>query len=119
MMRKPACATLAVMMSLLFTPFSQAGQAWESYKARFLPDGRIVDTGNGDVSHTEGQGFAMLMAVANDDKATFDKLWHWTNSTLKNKENGLFTGVITPLRQTRLPTKTMPPMAMCSLPGLC
>lgn len=91
MMRKPACATLAVMMSLLFTPFSQAGQAWESYKARFFkPDGRIVDTGNGDVSHTEGQGFAMLMAVANDDKATFDKLWHWTNSTLKNKENGLF-----------------------------
>jgi endo-1,4-beta-D-glucanase Y len=32
----------------------------------------------------------MLMAVANDDKATFDKLWQWTNSTLKNKENGLF-----------------------------
>jgi len=91
MMRKPACAALAVMMSLCFSPFSQAGQAWESYKARFLmPDGRIVDTGNGNVSHTEGQGFAMLMAVASDDKAAFDKLWQWTDSTLKNKENGLF-----------------------------
>ena len=91
MMRKPVCATLAVMMSLLFSPLSQAGQAWESYKARFFkPEGRIVDTGNGDVSHTEGQGFAMLMAVANDDKATFDKLWQWTNRTLKNNENGLF-----------------------------
>lgn len=32
----------------------------------------------------------MLMAVANDDKTTFDKLWQWTNSTLKNKSNGLF-----------------------------
>ena len=32
----------------------------------------------------------MLMAVANDDKATFDKLWQWTNRTLKNNENGLF-----------------------------
>lgn len=90
-MRKPACAALAVMMSLCFSPFSQAGQAWESYKARFLmPDGRIVDTGNGNVSHTEGQGFAMLMAVTSDDKAAFDKLWQWTNSTLANKENGLF-----------------------------
>ena len=90
-MRKPVCATLAVMMSLLFSPLSQAGQAWESYKTRFFkPEGRIVDTGNGDVSHTEGQGFAMLMAVANNDKATFDKLWQWTDSTLKNKENGLF-----------------------------
>lgn len=90
-MRKTVCATLAVMMSVLFSPLSQAGQAWESYKARFFkPEGRIVDTGNGGVSHTEGQGFAMLMAVANDDKATFDKLWQWTNRELKNKENGLF-----------------------------
>lgn len=90
-MRKPVCATLAVMMSLLFSSLSHADRAWESYKARFFkPEGRIVDTGNGGVSHTEGQGFAMLMAVANDDKATFDKLWQWTDSQLKNKENGLF-----------------------------
>ncbi|EMV7409844.1 MULTISPECIES: glycosyl hydrolase family 8 [Enterobacter] len=90
-MRKPACAALLVMMSVLVSPFSHAGQAWEQYKARFfMPDGRIVDTGNGNVSHTEGQGFAMLMAVASDDKATFDKLWQWTDSTLKNKDNGLF-----------------------------
>lgn len=34
-MRKTVCATLAVMMSVLFSPLSQAGQAWESYKARF------------------------------------------------------------------------------------
>ena len=33
----------------------------ERYKARFMmPDGRIIDTANGNVSHTEGQGFAML-----------------------------------------------------------
>ena len=24
---------------------------------------------------TEGQGFAMLLAVANDDRPAFDKLW--------------------------------------------
>ncbi|EPF6066735.1 glycosyl hydrolase family 8 [Enterobacter cloacae] len=90
MMRKSVCATL-VVMSLLVSPLSHAGQAWESYKARFFkPEGRIVDTGNGSVSHTEGQGFAMLMAVANDDKTTFDTLWKWTDNTLKNKHNGLY-----------------------------
>ena len=105
-MQKPACAALAVMMSLFFSPFSQAGQAWESYKARFLmPDGRIVDTGNGNVSHTEGQGFAMLMAVASDDKPAFDKLWQWTNSTLKNKENGLFYWRYNPVQPNPIPDK--------------
>lgn len=80
-----------VMTALLFTSVVQAGTAWESYKARFLmPDGRIVDTGNGNVSHTEGQGYAMLMAVANNDRPTFDKLWLWTNGHLKNKSTGLF-----------------------------
>lgn len=105
-MLKPACAALAVMMTVMFSPFSQAGQAWESYKARFLmPDGRIVDTGNGNVSHTEGQGFAMLMAVASNDKTAFDKLWHWTDSTLKNKSNGLFYWRYNPVLPDPIPDK--------------
>ena len=113
-MRKPVCATLAVMMSLLFSPLSHADRAWESYKARFFkPEGRIVDNGNGGVSHTEGQGFAMLMAVANDDKATFDKLWQWTDSQLRTKRMVCFTGAITPQSPTRSPTKTTLQMVMC------
>jgi endoglucanase len=90
-MFKRVFAMMVMMVSVLFSSFSQAGQAWEAYKARFLmTDGRIVDTGNKNVSHTEGQGFAMLMAVASDDKAAFDSMWGWTNKTLKNKTNGLF-----------------------------
>ncbi|WP_454124017.1 glycosyl hydrolase family 8 [Kosakonia sp. Marseille-Q7440] len=90
-MFKPLFAAMVILTSLLFSTVSQAATAWESYKARFLmPDGRIVDTGNNNVSHTEGQGFAMLMAVGNNDKAAFDSMWHWTHTTLQNKENGLF-----------------------------
>ncbi|PTA90708.1 endoglucanase [Kosakonia sp. H7A] len=90
-MLKRVFAALVVMVSLLFTSFSQASAAWDSYKARFLmPDGRVVDTGNKSVSHTEGQGYAMLMAVASDDRAAFDSMWNWTNKTLRNKDNGLF-----------------------------
>ncbi|MGY5954879.1 glycosyl hydrolase family 8 [Kosakonia sp. BK9b] len=90
-MLKHIFAAMVMMTSLLFSSFSQAGVAWETYKARFLmPDGRIVDTGNKSISHTEGQGYAMLMAVANNDKAAFASLWNWTNNTLKDKDTGLF-----------------------------
>lgn len=105
-MLKRAGAVLVVLTSVLFSSFSQADQAWESYKSRFLmPDGRIVDTGNGNVSHTEGQGFAMLMAVENDDKAAFDKMWQWTDATLRNKDNGLFYWRYNPVAPNPIPDK--------------
>lgn len=63
---------------------------WESFKKRFVtPRGRVVDTGNNHVSHSEGQGYAMLLAVANDDRATFDLLWTWTREQLCVREDAL------------------------------
>src|SRR3546814_3145959 len=43
---------------------------WQGYKTRFLtPEGRIVDNGNGGVSHSEGQGYGMALAQAAGDGA--------------------------------------------------
>lgn len=90
-MLKSFLTALIMLMSLFVSAFAQADPAWEVYKARFLmPDGRIIDTANNNVSHSEGQGFAMLIAEFNNDKETFDKLWQWTRQTLQNKESGLF-----------------------------
>lgn len=85
--------TFIVMVGLLFSFGTQAEDAgWAQYKQRFLlSDGRIVDTGNENVSHTEGQGFAMLLAVYNNDRPAFDKIWQWTNATLYRKDIGLFS----------------------------
>lgn len=64
---------------------------WTAYKDRFIAaEGRVVDTGNGGVSHTEGQGFGMLLAVAYDDRATFNALWAWTRSHLAMPGRALF-----------------------------
>jgi endoglucanase len=64
---------------------------WNDFKARFVqPEGRVVDTGNRGISHSEGQGFAMVMAVANNDRATFDKLWTWTDRNLSRPDTRLF-----------------------------
>lgn len=61
-----------------------------AYKALFIDGGRVVDTGNDEVSHSEGQGYGMLFAVAANDKDTFNALWHWTKSTLM-RDDGLFS----------------------------
>ncbi|MCU5773836.1 glycosyl hydrolase family 8 [Erwiniaceae bacterium BAC15a-03b] len=75
----------------LISAQSLAADGWSSYKSRFLAaDGRIRDTANNNVSHTEGQGFAMLLAVDNNDRQTFDRLWQWTRTHLTNPQNGLF-----------------------------
>lgn len=65
---------------------------WDQYRQRFLaPDGRIEDTGNGNISHSEGQGWGMLFAVAADDRQAFDRLWRWTDQTLRRQDIALFS----------------------------
>jgi len=86
-----ALVAVIVTTAVMLVPRAWADTAWERYKARFMmPDGRIIDTANGNVSHTEGQGFAMLLAVANNDRPAFDKLWQWTDSTQRDKPQRLF-----------------------------
>jgi endo-1,4-beta-D-glucanase Y len=58
-------------------------ELWRSYKGRFVSEsGRVVDTANGQISHSEGQGYGMLLAVAADDRAGFEALWGWTRANL-------------------------------------
>jgi endoglucanase len=64
---------------------------WLKYRDRFVADdGLVCDTGNKGVSHTEGQGWAMLFAEAFDDRASFDRIWHWTRDTLQRPDSALF-----------------------------
>lgn len=65
-------------------------EMWQQYKTSYITDnGRVIDTGNGRVSHSEGQGYAMLLAVAANDRATFDKLWNWTRANLMVRDDQL------------------------------
>ena len=65
-------------------------QYWQSYKARFITSaGRVIDTANDLISHSEGQGYAMLLAVAANDRPTFDRLWGWTRANLMVRDDQL------------------------------
>lgn len=64
---------------------------WSDYKSRYvLSEGRVVDSGNNHVSHSEGQGYAMLLAIANNDRRCFDRLWRWTQTHLQVRDDRLF-----------------------------
>jgi len=64
---------------------------WLHYKAKFLAsDGRIIDTGNQNVSHSEGQGYGMILAVKNNDKDSFQQIWQWTQTNLQVRKDKLF-----------------------------
>jgi len=87
------------MLGFMMICFSAhaAADGWSTYKSRFMSsEGRIIDTANNNVSHTEGQGYGMLLAVANNDRATFDLLWQWTQTHLHNAQNDLFYWRYTP-----------------------
>src|ERR1700681_2324975 len=63
---------------------------WRQYKDRFVTsEGRVVDNANGGISHSEGQGYAMLIAERLDDRPTFEAIWQWTQNSLLVRGDGL------------------------------
>ena len=63
---------------------------WSDYRHAYIrDDGRVVDDGQQGISHSEGQGYAMILAEAADDRATFDRIWSWTHSHLQVREDAL------------------------------
>lgn len=61
-------------------------RTWETYKGRFVEEGRVVDPGRGGDTTSEGQSYALLRAVYMDDRASFDAVWGWTQSNLQRPD---------------------------------
>ncbi|MEW5839032.1 MAG: glycosyl hydrolase family 8 [Pseudomonadota bacterium] len=65
---------------------------WIQYRQAFISDdGRVIDHGNQGITHTEGQGYGMILAVAANDRHTFDALWAWTQKNLQREGDALFS----------------------------
>ena len=64
--------------------------AWQSYKDHFLDrSGRIVDTANGGISHSEGQGYGLLLAAMAGDLPAFEEIWTFTRTQMLVRDDGL------------------------------
>nr|WP_275785947.1 glycosyl hydrolase family 8 [Rhizobium gei] len=65
-------------------------EVWQAYKSKFLdPAGRIIDDGNGGISHSEGQGYGLLLSVLADSPPDFALIWFFTRTELMLRNDGL------------------------------
>jgi endoglucanase len=92
----PRIAALAACLLTLAAPSAEAAtsipaEAWQHWRSRFVStDGRVIDDGNGGISHSEGQGYGMLFAAFAGDRPAFDRLWSWTVRNLGLRDDALF-----------------------------
>lgn len=71
-------------------PIWEETKQWQVFKSCFIEDdGRVVDSFS-KISHSEGQGYAMIIATAVNDRFAFDSLWYWTKQNLQVREDKLF-----------------------------
>lgn len=104
---KPLAASLAGFLMFCFAMTGAAAQqptipsaAWQAYVQKFMDhSGRIVDDGNGGISHSEGQGYGMLLAVLADDAPTFELIWSFTRTELLLRDDGLVAWKWSPTAQ--------------------
>jgi endoglucanase len=77
---------------------------WRLFKSRFLSDdGRVVDNGNGGVSHSESQGWGLLFAMVAQDQASFDLILNWTSRVLRRSTDSLHTWRYVPDNRPSVP----------------
>lgn len=79
---------------------------WSQFRDRFItPSGRVIDNGNGNISHSEGQGYGMVLASLHDDRATFEALAAWTQQTLARDDVALHAWKYDPREANPVPDR--------------
>ena len=69
---------------------SAAATDWTMYQQAFVaPDGRVMDPSQNSISHSEGQGYGLLLALMNDDRPAFDRILKWTVDNLQVRRDAL------------------------------
>ncbi|MFO7708782.1 MAG: glycosyl hydrolase family 8 [Desulfobacterales bacterium] len=83
-------AALLCLLALLGAS-PAAAQDWPAFKQAFVSgDGRVIDRFNHSVSHSEGQGYGLLLALFHEDRPAFERLWRWTTANLQVRRDALF-----------------------------
>jgi len=77
---------LILVLLVILSPAAKAVEpgSWSGFKERFITaEGRVIDRYQQKISHSEGQGYSMLLAVSFNDRKTFSQLWQWTREHLQ------------------------------------
>lgn len=87
-----AMAFMGLMWSIMVASNAAAvtQEEWSLYKEKFLDQtGRIVDNANGGISHSEGQGYGLLLSYLANSRGDFDRIWAFTRTELLLRDDGL------------------------------
>ncbi|MDQ6954240.1 MAG: glycosyl hydrolase family 8 [Mariprofundaceae bacterium] len=72
-------------------PIAMKQSDWNVFKQRFITvEGRVMDDAQSYATHSEGQAYAMLLAVAFNDRRGFDQYWEWSRKHLQIRESDHF-----------------------------
>lgn len=90
-MKKLLAILAAVMMSLTSGAKATFPEgAWELYRQKFVtPEGRVIDDVNGGISHSESQGYGLLLACLAGDRSSFARILGFTRTELLIRDDGL------------------------------
>lgn len=93
MKRRPLIAALAALpLAARAVKASDGRSAWSLWRDRFVArDGRVVDDGQGGISHSEGQAYGLLLAQAYGDRSAFERVEDWTQRSLANRQDALMS----------------------------
>jgi len=68
-------------------PAARPAGASEGWLARYVqPDGRVARLDQGGDTVSEGQSYALALALGAGDLATFDRVWAWTRTHLQRPD---------------------------------
>jgi endo-1,4-beta-D-glucanase Y len=62
---------------------------WKAYREKFVTNGRVIDDANGGITHSESQGYGLLLAFSAGDRASFEAIWTFTRTELLIRDDGL------------------------------
>ncbi len=76
---------------------------WHAFSSKFIaPDGRVIDVEKSGVSHSEGQAYGMLLAVAANDKETFWRIYSFTRTHMRGRSDSLISWIYNPRQYPRI-----------------
>jgi endoglucanase len=82
----------SIILGLLAAAWSGPAAAtdWSAYQQAFVAvDGRVMDPSQNAISHSEGQGYGLLLALMKDDRPAFDRILKWTVDNLQVRRDAL------------------------------
>ncbi len=79
-----------LLLAFLWGPPAECAD-WGRFLERFVSgDGRVIDPGQQDASHSEGQGYGLWLALLHGDRPAFDRILRWTVDNLQVRKDALF-----------------------------